>query len=625
MSAVVLHVLPIRGPHWLRIAVRSLLPAAVLAAALMPPAAAAEADASGRPDTLVVTASPIARPLEELDQSVSLIRRDEIRSAAADNIADLLHYVSGVDVRQRGGRGVQADIGIRGTAFEQTLLMVDGVRMRDPQTGHHAMNLPVPMEHLERIEVLEGPGSAAYGPSATGGAINLITRRPQGPEAGLYASGGEHGYRAFGGHLGTGDGENGHLLSVAHRESDGHLDDEPTDFEVSEAYYSGGWSFGEHSLSLGLGANERDFGAYKFYVDRFPDQREETSTRLAHAGAELALGHWTLTPSVFWRRNEDWYLTRLPMFAFDSINEHETDVVGTELGARRSWQGGTTALGLGDLDEEIESSALGDHQRTERSAWIEHQMAFGARLRVSVSGAWVGYSEYEDAFLPGASLGLDLRGDLTLFASAARSARVPSYTELFLPGGAGNQGNPDLEAEHSDFFEAGMRWQRGRQQLSAATFLRRTDDLIDWGRPAPDQDFVADNFDDHRTVGGELSWELRPASGRLQVLRLGWTHLDTDLDDRGLEMAYAHDHPADELTLTTGVAWRGDLTQSLRIRHASGGESDNALLVSSKLAWQWRSLELSVEGSNLLDETYIEAGFAPQPGRWVTAGIAWRY
>lgn len=625
MSAAIPHVLPFRRAVPSCTPARRVLPLAWFVAVVLAPLATAETASPERLDTMVVTASPIARSLEELDQSVSLIGRDEIRGAAADNVADLLHFVSGVDVRQRGGRGVQADIGIRGTAFEQTLLMVDGVRMRDPQTGHHAMNLPVPMEHLERIEVLKGPGSAAYGPSATGGAINLITRRPDGFEAGLKVDGGEHGYRSFGGHLGTGDGDSGHLLSVAHRESDGHLDDEPTDFEISEAYYSGGWSFGEHSVSVGLGANERDFGAWKFYVDRFPDQREETSTRLAHVGAELAVGDWTLTPSVFWRRNEDWYLTRLPMFAFDSINEHETDVVGAELGARRSWQGGTTALGVSDLDEEIESSALGDHQRTEHSAWFEHRMAFGERLRVSVSGAWVGYSEYEDAVLPGASLGFDLRDDLTLFASAARSARVPSYTELFLPGGAGNQGNPELEAERSDFFEAGLRWQHGRQLLSAATFLRRTDDLIDWGRPAPDQDFVAGNFDDHRTVGGELSWELRPASGRLQVLRLGWTHLDTDLDERGLEMAYAHDHPGDELTLVTRVAWRSDLTQSLRIRHASGGESDSALLVSSKLAWEWRSLELSVEGSNLLDETYIEAGFAPQPGRWVTAGIAWRY
>ncbi|MDZ7826124.1 MAG: TonB-dependent receptor plug domain-containing protein [Gammaproteobacteria bacterium] len=184
MSAAIAHVLPFRRAVPSCTPARRMLPLAWLVGVVLAPLATAETASPEGLDIMVVTASPIARSLEELDQSVSLIGRDEIRGAAADNVADLLHFVSGVDVRQRGGRGVQADIGIRGTAFEQTLLMVDGVRMRDPQTGHHAMNLPVPMEHLERIEVLKGPGSAAYGPSATGGAINLITRRPDGFEAG---------------------------------------------------------------------------------------------------------------------------------------------------------------------------------------------------------------------------------------------------------------------------------------------------------------------------------------------------------------------------------------------------------------------------------------------------------
>ncbi len=575
-------------------------------------------------DTLIVTASPIATSLADLGQSMAVITRAEIRAAPVDNLADLLQMVSGVDVRQRGGRGVQADVGIRGTAFEQTLVMIDGIRMSDPQTGHHAMNLPLPMEHLERIEVLKGPGSAAFGPGATGGAINLITRRPTATEAGVSLSAGEHGYRAVAGHLGLRGETSGHMLSATRRQADGHLSAEPTDFQLQNAYYSGHFDFGPHELRVGVGIDDREFGAYKFYVDRFPDQREETRTLTAQVAGDVMAGDWQLTPALFWRRHEDWFRTRIPEFGADFINQHETRVAGGRLGARRDWSGGVTALGLSLIDERIESTALGDHDRFERSIWVEHQFDMGARTRLSLSAAGVDYSDHGTVFLPGASMSFSLQPDTTLFASAARSARVASYIERFLPGGAGNQGNPDLEPERSLQAEVGLRWQDDRQSLSAATFYRRTTNLIDWARPAPDVDFMSDNFGGHRSVGAELEYRLRPDPPWLGDLRLGYTRLHTRLDDGGNEIAYALDHPRHDVTLSARFTWLPPLEQSLQLRYVERRGGGSAMLLASRLSWRWRELEVSLEGSNLLDRDYIEAGFAPLPGRWLIAGVAWR-
>lgn len=562
--------------------------------------------------------------MADLGQSMAVITREEIESAPVDNLADLLQVVAGVDVRQRGGRGVQADVGIRGTAFEQTMVMIDGVRMTDPQTGHHAMNLPLPLAHLERIEVLKGPGSAAFGPGATGGAINLITRRASATEAGVSLHAGEHGYRALAGHFGLSGERSGHRLSVSRRQADGHLEAEPTDFELQNAYYSGHFDLGLHELRVGVGIDDRDFGAYKFYVDRFPDQRERTRALTAQVSGDVAAGDWLLTPALFWRRHEDWFRTRIPEFGRDFINEHETRVVGGRLGARRDWRGGVTALGLSLIDERIESTALGDHDRRERSIWVEHQLVIGSRTRLSLSAAGVDFSDHETVFLPGASLSFSLREDTTLFAAAARSARPPSYIERFLPGGAGNQGHPDLEPERSLQAETGLRWQAERQSLSAAVFYRRTDDLIDWSRPAADVDFVSANFEGHRSVGAEVEYRLRSASNWLGDLRMGYTHLRTRLDHGGDELAYALDHPRHHLALTARFTWLPDLEQSLQLRYVDRRGGGSALLVASKLTWRWQQLAFSLEGSNLLDRDYIEAGFAPLPGRWLIAGIAWQ-
>ena len=84
---------------------------------------------------------------------------------------------SSIDVRARGVRGVQTDFALRGATFGQMLMLVDGVRLNDAQSGHHNGDIPVPLELVERIEVLYGPGSSLFGADAVGGTVNIVTRR----------------------------------------------------------------------------------------------------------------------------------------------------------------------------------------------------------------------------------------------------------------------------------------------------------------------------------------------------------------------------------------------------------------------------------------------------------------
>ena len=125
---------------------------------------------------------------------VSVIPREEIEYAPVTSIQELLEYVAGVDVRQRGAEGVQADISIRGGTFDQTLILLNGVNITDPQTGHHNLNLPVSINQIERIEILEGPAARVYGPNAFSGAINIVTRQPDKTSWKLAIEGGSFGY-----------------------------------------------------------------------------------------------------------------------------------------------------------------------------------------------------------------------------------------------------------------------------------------------------------------------------------------------------------------------------------------------------------------------------------------------
>lgn len=576
-------------------------------------------DDAARPlDPVLVSASPTARVLSDTFQSVTVIDREQIETWPAASLADLLAGVAGVDVQRRGEPGVQADVGIRGTGFEQTVILLDGMPMGDPQTGHHNLNLPVPVEHIERIEIIKGPGAMAYGGNATGGVINVVTRR--GGEAGLVAQAriGSHDTRSGAASGATGWGQSDHRLSVDRLRTDGHLPDRRADAELTRGLYTGGAPIGESALRWGLGAENRDFGAWKFYTADFPDQRERTQTRTAWLAADTRAGEWSLSPQAWWREHDDWF--RTVVFGTAYINRHATRVQGLRLAGRRNWGEGVTALGASHQRERIDSNALDRHDRDETQAWLVHRQPLGQRTAVEAGLSLVDYSDYGRYALPSLALRHRLGERWTAFASLARSARAPSYTELFLQT-SGNLGNPALGPERSNYAEAGLRYLGGTHRLNLALFERRTDTLIDWARAPGEVQWRADQFDDHRSRGAELEWRWFPGRRWLERVDLAATVLDTELDDRGLEIKYALDYP--ERALTGGAVWRlgSALRLTTRARYQDRSTGESGTLVDVRLGWRVSKVEFFVEGNNLLDKRLIEAGFAPLPGRWLYAGL----
>jgi vitamin B12 transporter len=573
-------------------------------------------------DPMVVTASPVGTTLADSLQSVSVISRAQIEAAPAATLADLLAMVAGVDIRRRGAAGVQADIGIRGTAYEQTLVLVNGVPLRDPQTGHHDLNLPVPREQIERIEVVRGPGGIAYGGNATGGLVNIITREPVGTEYGVDVRGGSFSTREIRAHAGRGAAHSGHLLSASTHVSDGHLPDSRSDSDLRQAMYSGHAHFEGGSLRWGLGAEDKAFGAWKFYTADFPDQREETTSRLAYVAGQTDIGGWDVSPRVFWRGHEDWFRTLVAGTAY--INEHETDVRGVQLQSQRVFGSGTFAFGAGVVRERIESNALDDHRRSESSLWATHRQALGERASFEAGLNAIRFGDYGSELLPSLGFGYRFSPHWRGFVSSARSARAPSWTEQFLLTG-GNVGSPELEPERSTYHEAGLRFIDGEYRLSAALFERRTDELIDWAREPGEVTWVADNFDGHRTRGGEIEWRWQPGNlDAVQYLAASWTTLSTRLDKQGQEIKYALDYPRQAFAASGLFDLGAGIELALNARRVERASSHRATLLAARLQRQFDALRVFVEGSNLLDEQVIEAGFAPLPGRAVLFGLGWR-
>src|SRR6476660_4857672 len=173
--------------------------------------------------TVVVTAAATPAELGTVTRSMTVITHDQIAALPLPSIADVLRLASSIDVRARGERGVQTDFSVRGAAFGEMLVLVDGVRINDAQSGHHNGDIPVPLDGIERIEVMYGPGSSLFGADAFGGTINVITRRGATPPT-MTAGGGSFGSAQVRGQASFGQDAVAEAVSGSFDRSGGFID-----------------------------------------------------------------------------------------------------------------------------------------------------------------------------------------------------------------------------------------------------------------------------------------------------------------------------------------------------------------------------------------------------------------
>ena len=199
--------------------------------------------------------------IKNTDNSISVltISREEIQKSTATNVSELLQQVAGLDIRRRGAEGMQADLYIRGGSFDQTLLLIDGIKVEDPQTGHHTMNMTLPLEVIEKIEITKGSAGRIYGQNAFTGAINIVTKKDIENNISLNLAGGSFNQKR-GSLTVQRKLENSDILfNYNRKESEGYRYN--TDFKNDEFFVKSNFKIKDQNISAIGAFNERKFGA----------------------------------------------------------------------------------------------------------------------------------------------------------------------------------------------------------------------------------------------------------------------------------------------------------------------------------------------------------------------------
>lgn len=579
------------------------------------------------PQEVTVTGSRIPDDGKNQRHLLVVVQRADIEKSQARSVEEVLRNLAGVDVRQRGTFGVQADISIRGGTFEQTLIMIDGVKMIDPQTGHHAMNIPLTPDDIERIEVLKGPGSRQYGPNAFNGAINIITRRHTRPTARLQAMGGENGLweTSVSGGAPLSLGENTTLLnrvSVMRRRSDGYRPF--TDFDIwtiaGGAQLLAGDKF---ALDASVNYVDKKFGGNGFYSLAFPSQYEETKTLFANLTARMDIGV-PVRLTAAWRRNNDYFILRRENPAFYQ-NFHTSNTLSVDAQTTLYSSLGATALGVEYAADMLESTNLGNRQRSRFSVFAEHQTKPLENLTVELGATALYNSDWGWNVAPGADIGWQVSENLSLRGSVANSFRIPSYTELFYSDRV-TLGNKDIKPERAWTYEIGGRWRTGLIDLQASMFRRDAVQLIDYVRNSTTALWQAQNLSSAATNGADihLSITTREVVPILERITGSYTYLDPYFNvEPGLQSRYALDQLRHQAALVLDLRWFGLITNQWRFRYERRlNVEQDAGFVDVRLGWSGGGFELFAEATNLFSAPAFDFAGLPLPGRWLRVGGA---
>ena len=603
---------------------------------------------------LTVSANIVGTEIRSTGRNITSIPKSIIEAAPVKTLDGILQYAQNVDVRSRSSFGVQADISIRGGHYDQTLILVDGVKVNDPQTGHHSLNIPLNISQIEKIEVMQGGASRVYGPNAFSGVINIITKKIDRQSAQIGIMGGQHGL--FGGNISAQTIKKGLGVRINgdYGQSGGYIAN--TQYNkyslgllISKVYKNG-------SLDLNSGLFSNHFGASNFYHPKFSRQYEEVGSGLF---------------SVNWNHNFSnkvsgsfigSYRMHHDMYDFDKyrdttlkafLNFHQTKVADIEYKLRYLGKNSKSAVGWAFRNEDVLSNRLGDiitdkvkiknyeglfydksKSRSNLSMFIEHQRKL--KNATISAGTLLNYnSNFGYAWYPGLDIALPISGKYSVYASTNRSLRYPTFTELYLNNST-VKADPKLKPEKAWTHEIGLKYFGKNTSGTISIFYKKMEDAIDKVKRPEISVPTMENIQNINMAGVDFSYKIKLASNPnqfLQNLTFNYAYLIADRKEENFQSFYTLNFLRHKASVGVDLLPLKNTTMAIwyTFKKREGTyQWDNTRapefykpvhLIDLRLKHQFKKHSLFFDINNLLNYKYYEFGFVQQPGIWASGGI----
>lgn len=566
-------------------------------------------------ETMVVLGSATPVPLAESPRAVVVLPLQG-QKLAADSPLDSLRQDSSLFLEQRGAGGAQADISLRGGSFAQTLVLLNGFRINDSQTAHHDLDLPVPLDAMDQIQVLEGAGSTLHGVDALSGVVDFMTAAPDHDSLRVRAGVGNFG-----------ENEQSFIVTATRRSLSGRVTGSrnfSTGFMTDRDYRNEDASVETWAASrLGVtdllfAGSDRVFGANQFYGN-YPSWER---TKGWFASARQELGSHTMAAFGYRRHTDEFILVR----------DHPTIYENNHMDG--SWQGNLRythgiarsaeiLMGLEADGDSIMSNNLGDHARNRGAGYVDFDLrpparrwSLAAGLREEVFSGGI-----PAVWSPQLAGSLHVAQSLKLRVSGGYGFRIPTYTDLYYSDPT-TIGDPNLQPESAWSGDGGADWNPSPKLTLAGTgFYTREHDAIDYVRATSTAQWQATNLSGLHFVGVEATATWMPV--RSQTVRIAWTALHGAQSAlHGLQSEYIFNYPVQNVmaTWTMAAAHQWMMTNTVQI--AQRYQQSAYPVWGATLTHDAGRLRPYLRLSNLSNTGYQEISGVNMPGRSIVAGFA---
>jgi vitamin B12 transporter len=628
---------------------------------------ATPADSARSLREVTVYATRLGQLAGQTGRYVTVVPGASISRYPVTSLDDLLRFLPALEVQSRGSFGAQADITLRGSTFNQVLLLLDGMRLNDPLTGHFAGYLPITPAEIEQIEIVRGPGAALYGPDAVGGFINIVTKtfaathRPDGTElAGTFMAG-EYGLKST--NAGFYGQDKGLRLAggILNNTASGQLRDAPSnalrnDVKLNTYSLSGAYQITEKfSAAARASFDRRDFNAQYFYTTNAGDQARETASR-------------------------DWYQGQL-RYEWNDRSRTELQIVGTAstdlyvytptsvpsdhlmhyLNVQGQHQVQFSPKVRATLGGQVDRRAIQSNDRGNHDTW--HAGAFAVAVVAPTPGLNLTGAlrlDHDQAYgtelVPQLNASQQLGDKLTVRGAVGRAIRAADFTERYtsnvrpgiVPTGF-NVGNPGLQAEHTINYEAGFDFQPWQALTLRSTYFNRYGrNLIDYVNQSGTQVIEATGFTNLNpnatyrfaqnlfavTTQG-IETEVATRAQLTPGLRLDgtvgytWVHLNTEGNVASQYLSNVARHLLTGTVSLTHKRFTATLSGLYKKRDAQAAATISRELTPSYAVFNAR-LDLALlpervwltgQVQNLFNAKYADLLGAQMPTRWLMGGV----
>ena len=570
---------------------------------------------------VVVSTTKLEIPFSKNFRTVKIISSDYIKNSPASNVSDLLQEITGIDVRRRGVGGVQGDLYIRGGGFDQTLLLVDGMKMDDAQTGHHTLNMILPLYLIERIEVIKGPAARIFGQNAFNGAINIVTKEIKGEKKQIDLSLKEISYGSFEQKnisavtkIITNKAKS--LISFSNNTSDGYRHN--TDYKRNNYFVKTSFNLKSSPIDVIASFTENKFGANGFYASpSATEQYEETQASLLGVSTTINSEKLSIKPRLYWRRGQDEYI-----YIRDNPsvyrNLHKTNKVSAELSGSYFSNSGVTGFGVDLSTVNISSNNLGEHDRTTVNLFVDHTFKlFDEKLVLSPGIAVSYFSDMSFHSFPGIDLGYNINSNFKLYSNIGKTFRIPTYTDLYYSDRT-TIGNENLNPESATSTELGFKYNTSNFKISGAFFNRKAKNIIDYVKENENDLWNAVNIGSLKTTGFEL--DFRYNFQNQNYLNLGYTNINDNNYVTNINYSkYSLNSLKHHFTSKLNLNYIRNVNHSFVYKYAERSDKSNYNVLDSKIMYK-KGLFIYV--NNIFDEVYSETNLVPMPGTSFLVGIS---